>query len=472
MSENNPNNRIDKAENELVEIYRKKKAESFRLNIDGDVSDSTQVFERKPQQSTTPAPEDQSRVQDSNEITSFSNESTRSRIERESRKAIKAEKKEAKKVKRIKSGRNKKIYRIAWLLLIIILSGIMAEFFVSAFNDVFAVYRTNEDLVTVIVAKGDSSDDIARKLESKGVVDSAMLFSMFLGLTGKGDEIEPGVYEVATNKDYLGVVNYLRNIDNRQTTITLQFTEGMTVIDVAELLYDAGVTADKDKFLQLCNSDEFDEDYGFLAEIEGNPDRLYKLEGYLFPDTYEFYVDEDPALTISRFLDNFEVRVCDTKLELPGFSESITIRDLAARSDKSLDEIVNIASIVQGEAANVEDMYNVASVIENRLDRGASMDIYTLGMDSTQFYPYHTYEDIPADIRETFESAYETYDFEGLPPGAICSPGLDAITAAVNPNPTNYFYFCHGTNADGTTTSYYAESLLQHQANLVAAGLN
>ena len=474
MSENNPNNRIDKVENELVEIYRKRKAESFKLNIEGDVSDNTQVFERSPQPSGVPAPaaEKQEQAQDSNEITSFSNESTRTRIEKESRKALKAERKEAKKVKKIKSGRNKKVYRIAWLLLMISLSGIMAEFFVSAFNDVFAVYRTQEEMVTVIVAKGDSSDDIAKKLESKGVIDSAMFFSMFLGLTGKGDEIEPGVYEVATNKDYLGVVNYLRNIDNRQTTITLQFTEGMTVIDVAEMLYDAGVTADKDKFLQLCNSSEFDEEYDFIAAVESNDDRLYKLEGYLFPDTYEFYVDEDPALTISRFLDNFEVRVCETKLELPGFSESITIRDLAARSDMSLDEIVNIASIVQGEAANVEDMYNVASVIENRLERGASMDIYTLGMDSTQFYPYHTYEDVPEDIRETFESAYETYQSEGLPPGAICSPGLDAITAAVNPNPTNYFYFCHGTNADGTSSSYYAETLLQHQANLVAAGLS
>ena len=234
MSENNPNNRIENAQNELVEIYRKKKAERFKLNIDGEISDNTQIFERNSQQSSTPAPESQAQTQDSNEITSFSNESTRTRIEKESRKALKAEKKEAKKVKKIKSGRNKKVYRIAWLLLIIILSGIMAEFFVSAFNDVFAVYRTDEELVTVIVAKGDSSDDIAKKLESKGVVDSAMFFSMFLGLTGKGDEIEPGVYEVATNKDYLGVVNYLRNVDNRQTTITLQFTEGMTVIDVAD----------------------------------------------------------------------------------------------------------------------------------------------------------------------------------------------------------------------------------------------
>lgn len=470
MSDMNPNNKFEKEQNEQVELYRRRKAEEFKLNINSDAKaeESTQVFTRTPKGESAP----KAKADSSNEITSFSNESTRAQIERDSKKAIKAEKKEAKKVKQIKSGRNKKIYRIAWLLLILILSAVMAEFLVSGFNDLFAVYRTEDEVVTVIVAKGDSVDDISKKLESKGVVDSAMFFSMFLGLTGKGDEIEPGVYEVATNKDYLGVVNYLRNIDNRQTTITLQFTEGMTVLEVADQLYDAGVTSDKEEFLRLCNSSDFDEEYDFIAAIEENPDRLYKLEGYLFPDTYEFYVEEDPALTISRFLDNFDVKVNETKLELPGYSENITIKDLAARSGKSIDEIVNTAAIVQGEAANVEDMYNVSSVIKNRLERGASMDIYTLGMDSTQFYPYGSLEEVPEDIRDTFESAYETYDSEGLPPGAICSPGLDAITAAVAPNSTNYFYFCHGLGADGETTSYYAETLLQHQANLAAAGLN
>ncbi len=469
MSDMNPNNKSEKEQNELVELYRRRKAEEFKLNISSDTAadENTRVFERASK--SQPATENQ--TDSSNEITSFSNETTRAQIERDSKKAIKAEKREAKKVKQIKSGRNKKIYRIAWLLLILILSAVMAEFFVSGFNDLFAVNRIEEEVVTVIVAKGDSVDDISKKLEGKGVVDSALFFSMFLGLTGKGDEIEPGVYEVATNKDYLGVVNYLRNIDNRQTTITLQFTEGMTVLEVAEELYDAGVTSDKDEFLRLCNSSDFDEDYDFIAAIEENPDRLYKLEGYLFPDTYEFYVDEDPALTISRFLDNFNVRVNETKLELPGYSEKITIKDLAARSGKSIDEIVNIAAIIQGEAANTEDMYNVSSVIKNRLERGASMDIYTLGMDSTHFYPYTSYEDIPEDIRENFVSDYETYNNEGLPPGAICSPGLEAIIAAVNPNATNYFYFCHGTGEGGEITSYYAETLLQHQANLVAAGL-
>lgn len=470
MSDMNPNSKFEEEQNEQVQLYRKKRAEEFKLNISSasDSEDSTREFQRVSDDAEDLAQTDGA----SNEITSFSNESTRAQIERDSKKALRMEKREAKKVNKIKSGRNKKIYRIAWLLLIIILSAVMSEFFVAGFNDLFAVNRTDQQLVTVIVSKGDDADDIAKKLESKGVVDSAMFFSMFLGLTGKDDEIEPGVYEVAKNKDYLGVVNYLRNIDNRHTTITLQFTEGLTVLEVAEKLYDAGVTTDKDKFLQLCNSNDFDEKYSFIADIKDDPDRLYRLEGYLFPDTYEFYVDEDPALTISRFLDNFSVRVSETKLELPGFSEKITVKDYAARCGKALDEIVNIASIVQGEAANVDDMYNVSSVIENRLQRGDSMDIHSLGMDSTQFYPYSSYEEIPEDIRESFESKYETYDSEGLPPGAICSPGLDAIMAAVAPNQTNYFYFCHGSSSDGTVTSYYAETLLQHQANLAAAGLS
>ena len=463
MSDMNPKN---KYEAEQIKLYRQKKAEEFKLNIGAPAEDDTKVFSNKP------SDPQQNFKADSNEITSFSNESTRAQIERESKKAIRAEKREAKKVQKIKSGRNKKIYRISWLLLIIILSAVMAEFMVAGFNDLFAINRGGEELVTVIVSKGDDIDDISRKLEDKGIVDSAIFFSMFLELTGKGDEIEPGVYDVATNKDYLGVVNYLRNIDNRKTTITLQFTEGMTVLETADMLYDAGVTTDKDAFLRLCNSDDFDADYDFLAEINEHPDRLYKLEGYLFPDTYEFYVEEDPALTISRFLDNFSVKINETKVEATGYTETMTIRDLALRSGITIDELVNRAAIVQGEAANVEDMFNVASVIKNRLERGAEMDIYTLGMDSTQFYPYGDYDEIPDDLKADFESAYETYNSEGLPPGAICSPGLDALTAAVAPNATSYFYFCHGTNADGTTTSYYASSLYEHQANLIAAGLS
>ena len=464
MSDNNPK---DNLQVEEIQRLRQKKAEGFRLNISESepVTDDTKVYGRASTNSAS------AEKNTSNEITSFSNEDTKAQIEKNSKKALKEAKKEEKKIRKIKANRNKKIYRIAWLLTVVILVTVTSQFFISAFNDVFAVNRTEHNTVTVVISKGDTADDVAKKLEEKGAIDSAAIFSLFLDVTGKGDDIEPGVYEVETNKDYLGVVNYLRNTGNRRTTITLQFTEGMNVQDVAEKLYDAGVTTDKEKFLELCNSNEFDKDYDFIAEISAKPERIYKLEGYLFPDTYEFYVDEDPKITISRFLDNFETKISETKLEVSGYSETMTIADLAKRSDYSLDELVNMASIVQGESANVADMYNISSVIYNRLERGSQQNIHSLGMDSTQFYPYSSAEDVPENLKDTFVSDYETYDNQGLPPGAICSPGLDALSAAVNPNSTNYFYFCHGQNSDGSVTSYYAETLSEHQNNLYEAGL-
>lgn len=435
---------------EQVERYRKQRVEQFRLNI----------IDEKP------------RVEPdsdfSDEITSFSDENTKAQIERESKKEIRRQKKEEKKIEKIKAGRNKKVYRIAWLLIVMILSVAMSYFLVIGCNDFLAVNREDSSVVTVKIEAHDSPSDIADKLAEKGVIDSKAFFVMFSKLTGKAEGIEPGVYHLAKNKDYLGILNHLQFTGNRQTTITLQITEGTNVQDLATQLVEAGVTYDVNEFLRLCNSDEFDDEYSFLADIPENPDRVYKLEGYLFPDTYEFYVDEDPAITIRRFLDNFEIRVFEAEYEVEGYDEPVTISQLMHdNGNYTLDEIVNLASIVLGEAANSEDMFNVSSVIHNRLDYGAQYDIHTLGMDSTAFYPYKNAESVPEDIRDTFVSKYDTYDNPGLPPSAICSPSAEALLAAVAPADTNYLYFCH---AEGV--SYYAVTYSEHQSNLYKAGLN
>ena len=133
----------------------------------------------------------------------------------------------------------------------------------------------------------------------------------------------------------------------------------------------------------------------------------------------------------------------------------------------TIDEIMTLASIIQLEAANEQDMYVISSILQNRLRDGAQRDIYTLDCDSTYYYPYHDADDVPADIKDTFASTYNTYNIQGLPPGPVCNPGLDAIMAAINPDDTNYYYFCH--DADGTP--YYAETAAGHQANLERAGL-
>ena len=189
----------------------------------------------------------------------------------------------------------------------------------------------------------------------------------------------------------------------------------------------------------------------------------------MFPDTYEFYIYEAPDQVIRRFLSNFENRFFTQTYEVDGYEEPVTLSQVIEDSGKyTLDQYVNMASIIQAEAADVTDMYKVSSVIHNRLERGADKGIHTLGMDSTIFYPYKNQEAVPEDIRDDFASKYDTYKIKGLPPSAICSPSANALLSAVDPADTDYFYFCH--SADGT--AYYANTFNEHQSNLSKAGLD
>ena len=118
----------------------------------------------------------------------------------------------------------------------------------------------------------------------------------------------------------------------------------------------------------------------------------------------------------------------------------------------TIDEVMTLASMIQAEAADVNDMYMISSVFHNRLEAGSASAVAYLGSDPTVWYPYANRAEVPADQVDTFESRYNTYKIKGLPPGPICNPGEDAIQAALNPKDTNYLYFCHAK--DGT--AYYA----------------
>ena len=134
------------------------------------------------------------------------------------------------------------------------------------------------------------------------------------------------------------------------------------------------------------------------------------------------------------------------------------------------DQVVILASGIQRLAASPKDMYDVSAVLHNRLDFGADYGIYRLECESTMYSPFKTANDLPQTDALAYGS-YDTYELEGLPAGAICNPGLDAIRAAVPPNTAgdaaNYLYFCH--SADGT--AYYATNAADHDYNLQLAGL-
>ena len=145
-----------------------------------------------------------------------------------------------------------------------------------------------------------------------------------------------------------------------------------------------------------------------------------------------------------------------------------------------MEDVLTLASLIQAEAADEEDMYMVSSILHNRLEteKTGGMNenneggFLKLQLDSTVFYPYKTQDRVPANMRKNYVSRYSTYNIEGLPAGPICNPGIAAIEAAVNPPETDYYYFCHksATNEEAAV-AYYAKTNEEHLINQHEAGL-
>lgn len=371
---------------------------------------------------------------------------------------VKAEKKRRKK----KSKKNGCLFKMVWLVMIVLVSVVLAQYIMIGANDLLAVNRTEGTAEVSIPADADI-DTVADILEEAGVINSAQFFKLYMKITKPDTTFTKGDYtDMQTNLDYEAIVTYLQTQSNRTDVVTVTFLEGMNLEDFGDTLEESGVCG-KEEFLEKCNSTEFDEDYTFLSQITNSDERYYRLEGYLFPDTYDFYQDSDPETVIRKCLYNFELKIMEPTIEQEDDTE-ISVADLAQQNGFTVDQLVTLASMVQAEGANEDDMRVIAHIFRNRLDPNMNEGVSQLGSDPTVYYPYSSREEAP----EGFESRYNTYEIVGLPPGAIDNPGMMAINAVLNPDTTdNYLYFCH--SADGTP--YYAYTAEGHYENQVKAGL-
>lgn len=233
-----------------------------------------------------------------------------------------------------------------------------------------------------------------------------------------------------------------------RTTVSVTFPEGFTVYDIAKRLEENQVCSMSD-FLLAVNDDE---NLGaFAGDIVNGEERAFKLEGYLFPDTYEFYRNSMPQSVISKFLKNTEAKITGA------------LRSRAAERGMTVDQVITLASIIQEEASDPEKMGKVSSVFHNRLK---SDSFPKLQSDSTSFYVENSLKPCFEDV-EKFTEVYDTYKCKGLPAGAICNPGMDAINAALEPEQTDYYYFV----SDNDNNYYYAKTYEQHKENCAAVGL-
>ncbi len=347
---------------------------------------------------------------------------------------------------------NRRFFRLMWLSMVILVSLLAAKYLLSGINDMLAAGR-QKVAVTVEIPKNATAVQVAKLLYSDGVIREPDCFELYARLTKAPKTFDGGSYQVDTSMDYEALLNSIQSAKNRVDTVKITITEGMNAAEIADRLEKNGVCSEKGA-LAVINGTQLDESFSMLQSIANSSARYYRLEGYLFPDTYEFFKNEDPDQAVKKLVSN-----CNAKL-------TKQIRDKAAEEHLSVDQILTLASMIQAEAADKDDMYKVSSVFHNRLDSKRDA-LHYLSSDPTTYYPYRKQSLVPADIRNTYKSRYDTYTIKGLPPGPICSPGLDAVDAALNPASTDYYYFCHDANGK----AYYASTSAQHQANLKKAGL-
>lgn len=366
-----------------------------------------------------------------------------------------AEKKAHKKRNKLKARKNRWIFSLVWLCMVLLVSFTLASYLIQGTNDFFAANRT-EGTTEVTIPKEVTVEELTQILYEAGAIKKPEFFKLYCSVTASMEYFQPGTYKIETNMDYQDLISTLQGGNESREEVTVTFPEGITALEMASLLEENEVCSAQD-FLTAIDSDDFD-NYDMIGAITNGPDKYYKLEGYLFPDTYDFYKGEEIDSVVSKFLYNFQNRVSDLETEI-------------ANSGMTEDQVVIMASIIQREAANVNDMKDVSAVLHNRLNFGAEYGIYRLECDSTTYYPYKRAEDVPATDALPYGN-YDTYQVQGLPAGAICNPGLDAIEAALRPNTEGdaayYLYFCHA--ADGT--AYYATNAEDHEYNKQQAGLS
>lgn len=264
---------------------------------------------------------------------------------------------------------------------------------------------------------------VADQLKDNGIIKYKWLFKLFGSVYNADEKIDPGTYELKAIYDYKALVKKMTSGSAAMVTKKITFPEGYTMRQIFKKLNDEGV-CDYDELMDAAANSTFN--YSFLEGTEkGDANRL---EGFLFPDTYEFYEGMPAATAINKLLEVFHYKMTAEMLEWQ------------KESGYTMREIVTIASMIEKEAANDTEQYTIASVIYNRLKKD-----WPLQIDSTTLYEYPDHEGAPTAEMLAKDSPYNTRISKGLPPSPICSPGITSIRAALQPSSTNYMYYALNT---------------------------
>lgn len=332
---------------------------------------------------------------------------------------------------------------LAWMFLIVAFSLFLSIFIIQSVIDVFG-FESNDDSYEIVLTGNENLSDVLKILNERDIVSQTTAFKLYSKFKKWDNSFAAGSYTLTANMSYDEIISLLKNGIEVDNTVTVTIPEGLSVYEIAQLLEEKGVCK-AEKFLNVLETADFG--YEFVELIPQDELRFRRFEGYIFPDTYEFYIGENPTSVAKKFLRNFNTRV--TSAYYDRFKEL----------DLSLDEVITLASIIQKEAGELEQMYRVSSVFHNRLQ---SANFPNLQSDTTINYINNFIKPFLNSDNQAMYDAYNTNICENLPIGPISNPGLDAIKAALYPANTSYYYFV----SDKTGEYYYAKTLKQHEENI------
>lgn len=316
-----------------------------------------------------------------------------------------------------------------WLAIILITGLTLGRMLWVCAADVLAFGREDK-MVTVTVYESDTLEDIIEKLHNAELIRYPGLFKLYADLAVDEGEIKPGIWDLNTMYDYHALVNMMSPSSSRTVVENVLIPEGFSCRQIFQLLEENRVCTAKD-LAEYAASGELKE-YWFLENMERGFE--YCLEGFLFPDTYDFYKNSSPRDVLEKMLDNFEYRFSEEmRAQIETLNANVT--------DGSFDvhDVVIVASLIEKETASNEESPKIASVIYNRLYNWGGTPAY-LNIDASIVYALDGKTDLTAEDLKV-ESPYNTYTNTGLTPGAIANPGLASLQAALNPEDTNYYFY-------------------------------
>lgn len=306
-------------------------------------------------------------------------------------------------------------------------------------DNLSAVDPSNAEEILFEVPSGSTVTSVAKNLEDLKIINNDKAFKNY-AIDNNMTNIKAGEYMLSKSMSSIEIIEKIYNGDNYKG-IRIVVPEGFEAVQIASRIQENGLGA-KEEFIALVNSPQkFASKYEFLQE-----DGVISLEGYLFPKTYHFKPETTMEEIVEAMLDQFSIVYENT------------IKSNYKKTGLTVNEVINLASVIEREAAIVEEMPLVSSVFYNRLS--INMPLQSC---ATVQYILGERKAILSNAEIKIDSPYNTYIYKGLPKTPIASPGIAAIEAALNPAETDYVFFL--SKNDGSGEQVYAVTYEEHLVN-------